>query len=149
MPLGPIGKVLAIAIRSVHLRAMIEVAEAWACRDDCLKGDHGSTRRRGLTLLASSQWQQVTRELGVDLPWHTRRANVLVETDMLASLIGHTIRVGQVRVRIHGETTPCDEMDQLHSGLKAILTPDCRGGIYGHILDNGRIRVGDMVRQEG
>ena len=54
-------------------------------------------------------------------------------------------KAGEVRVRIHAETIPCDEMDLLHPGLKAALTPDCRAGVYGHILDDGRIRIGDLV----
>ena len=140
-----IGKIRAIATRSAHLGPMVDVGEARAFADACLVGDHGSSRRRGLTLLASGQWQQVTSELGVDLPWHTRRANILVEANTLAPLIGQTIRVGEVRVRIHAETIPCDEMDLLHPGLKAALTPDCRAGVYGHILDDGRIRIGDLV----
>ena len=140
-----IGKVLAIALRSVHRGPMFEVPEAQAYADDCLKGDHGSSTKRGLTMLASVQWRQAMAELGADLPWHTRRANVLIDADTLEPLIGRTIRVGRIGVRVHAETKPCGEMDRMLPGLTAALTPDCRAGVYGQILNNGVIRVADVV----
>ena len=158
-----VGKILAIALRSRHLGPMIEAQQVTAVANGCLQDDHGSSQRRGLTLLSSTQWQHVSNELGVDLPWHTRRANVLVEAPTLAPLIGKKIRIdrprsGQVgapqaaarndaivRVQIHAETKPCSEMDEFHPGLKDALVPDCRGGVYGKILDSGQIQVGDYI----
>ena len=95
------GNVLAIATRSVHRGPMIKTDQADAYCDDCLKGDHGFTTRRGLTLMAAGQWEIVMKQLGVDLPWHTCRANVLIDADTLEPLIGKTIQIGPVKVWIH------------------------------------------------
>ena len=95
-----------------------------------LVGDHGSSAQRGLTLIASKQWHQINRELEASLPWHCRRANVLVEASSLANLIGQHLRIGPVRV---------------HPGLFATLVPDCRGGVYGRVIDDGAIQVGDPL----
>lgn len=84
-------------------------------------------------------------QLRIDLPWHTRRANLLIDTDTLAMLIGRTIHIGPVRVTVHAETKPCDEMDHYHPGLRQALVADCRGGVYGQIESDGQISVGDMV----
>lgn len=140
-----VGEVLAIATRSVRRGPMFETRQVEAYGDACLEGDHGSSSRRGLTLLAEQQWQQVMSQLGVDLPWHTRRANLLIRADTLVPVIGKIIHIGVVSVHVHAETKPCGEMDRYYPGLCEALTADCRGGVYGHILNSGLIQVGDVV----
>ena len=140
-----IGRVLAIAIRSDHRGPMIEANQAEAYANGCLAGDHGSSVERGITLLASRQWKQVIQQLGVDLPWHTRRANLLIEADTLEHLIGKTIRIGNLRVDVKAETKPCQGIDQWQPGLRDALAIGCRGGVYGQIIDSGTIQVDDKV----
>ena len=41
-------------------------------------GDHGSSRRRQITLLSTEQWQTTCTEVGSDVAWTTRRANLLI-----------------------------------------------------------------------
>lgn len=110
-----------------------------------LEGDVESSPSRGVTLLARRQWEQVMAELGRDLPWHTRRANVLIDADSLAHLIGRTIALGELMVAIAGETQPCRLMDEQCPGLKNALRPDCRAGVHGRILQGGRLAVGDWL----
>ncbi len=143
-----IGPIVAMAVRPAARQAMHEVTRAAVATDGSLDGDHGDGGRRGITLLSARQWREVTNELGADLPWQTRRANILVDCDRLGHLIGHTIRVGAVTVRIHAETTPCAIMNEFHPGLQAALAPDCRAGVYGQVLDGGDIAVGDTVALE-
>jgi len=124
---------------------MIEVEAATAVENGGLNGDVNSRPDRGITFLASQQWGVVLSDLAKDLPWHTRRANVLVEAAGLAHLVGKTISLGEVAVRIIAESKPCSLMDRLEPGLRAALTPDCRGGVYGRIVQGGRLRVGDEI----
>lgn len=140
-----IGRVLKIALRTRPKGPMQEVPEASGSENGGLTGDVSSRPDRGITFLASQQWAEATRELEKELPWHTRRANILVDAASLAELIGRTISVGDVRVRINAETRPCSLMDRLEPGLRAALTPDCRAGVYGRILNDGQLRVGDLV----
>ncbi len=140
------GMVAAIALRTSEGGPMREVGEVAASVDGGLAGDVESRPDRGITLIDRQQWSDVTRELNApDLPWHTRRANVLVDGVRMAGLIGQTIRIGQVEVRVNAETKPCGMMDDLHPGLRAALKPDCRGGVYGRIVRGGVISVGDRV----
>ncbi|MCG8405572.1 MAG: MOSC domain-containing protein [Phycisphaerales bacterium] len=141
-----VGKVLSIALRSEDNGPMQEVTEVDAAEDGGLSGDVSSSPDRGITFLASEQWGEVTRELGVEIPWHTRRANVLVEANRLGSLIGRTVSVGDIQVKINAETKPCGLMDKLQAGLKDVLKPDCRAGVYGRIIRGGKLRVGDVVK---
>lgn len=140
-----IGKVLGIALRTQPKGPMREVQSAHAVVDHGLEGDLASQPERGITLLASGQWNQVVRELAANIPWHTRRANVLIESDGLSHLIGKEIAIGDVIIQINAETVPCGLMDQLVPGLRNVLKPDCRGGVNGRILNGGVIKIGDEV----
>jgi MOSC domain-containing protein YiiM len=90
----------------------------------------------------------MTRELGVDVPPVARRANVLVSGVDLPRSRGRVLRLGGVRVRILGEVTPCERMDEAHEGLRAAMRPDWRGGVFGEVLDDGLVSVGDVARWE-
>lgn len=149
MPNGQVGRVLAIALRCKDKGQMNEVTEVQAQRDGGLAGDNAARPERGLTLLATAQWQEVQKELQANLPWYTRRANVLVDIKKLGHLIGAEIKIGEVVLKVEGETRPCDLMDRLHNGLKSALKPECRGGVHGRILESGTIRVGDAVTITG
>lgn len=139
------ARILAIALRPAAKAAMQETVHARAETDGGLEGDYSGSADRGITLLDREKWDQVTRELGADIPWHSRRANVLVEGMELAETIGKTVRLGDVQVAVKAETKPCGLMDEIHPGLRAVLEPGCRGGVYGRITVGGTIKVGDPV----
>lgn len=101
--------------------------------------------KREITLLSAESWADACRELGVDLPWRLRRANLLIEGIDLSTTIGATLSIGPTRIQVHGETKPCGIMDQQYDGLRKALAPKCRGGVYGQVLVGGTIRVGDHV----
>lgn len=140
----PLGRVLAIALRPKRADTMQLVQEAKAEREGCLAGDHSKSSKRGITLLSASQWADVVADLGFDLPWHARRANVLIDAQNLGDLVGKTIRIGDVDVQINGITYPCAHIEEMHPGLLKALTGD-RGGVYGRILNDGVVRIGDAV----
>ena len=84
------------------------------------------------------------------LPWHVRRANLLVEGVQLPREPGRVIAIGPtLRIEVTMECDPCSRMDEIQPGLKDALTPDWRGGVLGRILSDGEIAVGDEVRIEG
>lgn len=140
-----VGTILAIAVRTVEDGPMREIQRAEATLDGGIKGDLASSPERGITFISAAQWRDAVRLLDTDLPWHTRRANVLIDADSLAHLIGKTVVFGRVRVAIKDETRPCGLMDQLHAGLKDALKPDCRAGVHGQVLAGGAFSVGDAV----
>jgi len=140
-----VGRILALAVRTGKKQAMRQISRTAATADGGLDGDVPSRPDRGITFLSSKQWSDVTGELDVSLPWHTRRANVLIDCDSLQHLIGRQIRAGQVTVSVIAETKPCGLMDEIHNGLRNALTPACRGGVYGRILQGGPLAVGDPI----
>jgi MOSC domain-containing protein YiiM len=140
------GKLIAIA-KAAELRAPLqELASSNVTVEAGIDGDaRGRKRDRQVTVLFRESWNDACLELGVDLPWTTRRANLLVAGVAAPQNAGGKIRIGDVTLEIMLETDPCFLMEQAHSGLKAALTPEWRGGVCCKVLSGGRISVGDSV----
>ncbi|QYJ86218.1 MOSC domain-containing protein [Shewanella mesophila] len=106
----------------------------------------GKPGRRQVTVLSAQQWQLACNELNIDLPWTTRRANLLIEGFEFSPLsVGKVLHIGDLRLHITGETDPCKKMEMTQPGLKAALTPDWRGGITCRVLNDANINIGDPV----
>lgn len=140
------GKILAIALRSSKRGPMELVDRATASENGGIEPNHNVQTDRGITFISSEQWSEVQQELNApELPWHTRRANVLVEGLVMRDLLGKTVQIGDVVVDIKQETEPCGLMDKLHQGLRKTLEPACRGGVHGRVVQGGDIAVGDTI----
>ncbi len=137
-----------IAVRGASRAPMREVQEASVTVTDGIVEDYRGTGLRQVTFIDAGQWRQVVGELGVDLPWHTRRANLLVGGLDLPGTVGSRLRIGDCLFEIHGETEPCERMNELQAGLRAGLAPEMRGGVWGKVLESGHIRVGQSVEIE-
>ena len=144
--MSTLGTLRSIAVREASRAPMKEQQQVEVTVTHGIVEDYRGTGLRQATLLDAGQWQQVIAELGVDLPWHTRRANLLIEGIDLRAAVGQRMQIGECRFAIGGETTPCARMDELQPGLRSILVPEMRGGVWGKVLQGGQLRVGDSVR---
>ncbi len=109
---------------------------------DDLRGRPGE---RQVTVLAREAWQRGCAELGAELAWTTRRANLLVEGLELEGSAGRRIAIGSLLLEICGETAPCPRMDEQHEGLRAALERGWRGGVSCRVLVPGVVSVGDAA----
>ncbi|MHA3839822.1 MOSC domain-containing protein [Sphingomonas aestuarii] len=106
----------------------------------------GGKGKRQVSLIEAGDWAAAMAELGHDLPWWVRRANLLVEGLDLPQRPGARVRIGgDVVIEITTECDPCSRMEEILPGLKAALTPDWRGGALGRVLSGGRIAIGDAI----
>lgn len=120
------------------------------CRGRIAPGKNG---RRQISLIEAESWQAALADAGLvgarALPWHVRRANLLVEGVKLPREVGRIIAIGQsLRIEVTCECDPCSRMDEIEPGLLAALAPDWRGGVLGRVIADGEIAVGDEVRIE-
>ena len=108
----------------------------------------GGTGRRQVTLMERGDWTAAMAEIGRDLPWWERRANLLVEFD-LPQRPGARLRIGRdVLLEVTRDTEPCHRMEAIAPGLFAALSPDWRGGACSRVLVGGEIVLGDEIRIE-
>ena len=125
---------------------METLEEAAVTVDAGIAGDaRGRLRGRQVTVLSRESWEAACADLGREVPWTTRRANILVEGLELADTVGRTLRIGAASLAVTGETDPCQRMDEQAAGLTAALTPDWRGGVTCTVTRDGAVKVGDAV----
>ena len=143
------AQICALAIRPAT-RAPLE--ECQALQIDATDGvcsDHGNSARRHITLFSEEQWRAACDQIGVDLPWTTRRANVLLRgLEFGPSHARARITIGDVSLQVHGELTPCFRMEEQATGLHDALVPEWRGGVHAEVISGGQIGIGDTVRLE-
>ena len=143
------GRLLGIATRAKS-RAPMQLHQQIAISlGSGLEGDfRGRTAGRNVTAISREGWEAAAAELGETLPWHTRRANLLLEGVDLREHGSALLRIGSVVLRITGECQPCARMDGEREGLRRCLAPEWRAGVECSVVTPGTIRVGDPVELE-
>ena len=135
----------AIFIKRAHHGPMDSRLRANLIAGRGLEGNADQGGRRQVTLIARERWDELMAGLDLSLDPASRRANLVVKGIDLAASGGRILRIGSCRVRLIGETRPCERMDDAATGLRAAMRERWGGGAYGEVLDNGEIAVGDAV----
>ncbi len=140
------GRLVGIARREKKRAEMEILKDAEISDESGVANDfRGRPGKRQVTVMSAEAWASACKELGQEIPWTTRRANLLVEDVELPQRTGDVIKVGGVRLLITMEVDPCSRMEEQVQGLRSALTPEWRGGVACTVLKGGPVRVGDNV----
>lgn len=139
------GSIAAIWIKRFKRGPMDEVEHAHLIEGRGIEGNANQGGRRQVTILDESAWLEMMASLQADMAPSTRRANLLVRGLDLRDSRGKVLVCGDVRIRIFGETRPCERMDEALPGLLEVMRGGWRGGAYGEVIRGGVIEVGDAI----
>jgi MOSC domain-containing protein YiiM len=139
-----VSQLLKIWIKRFKRGPMDQVSRAAVVAGRGIVGDanHGSVRQ--VTILSDNDWNAVTAGPGTPDPI-VRRANLLVSGVDLVNSRNKILQIGSIRIRLLGETRPCERMDEAKHGLRAAMSVPYGGGAFGEVLDDGEIAIGDHV----
>lgn len=142
------GRIEAIWVKRAKRGVMDAVPTAELVAGEGVKGSADRRGKRQVTLIEREAWSAMMAELSADVPPAARRANVMLSGVRLADTRGRVLRLGSTRIRIAGETLPCERMEEACTGLRAVMRPDWRGGAFGEVITGGSISVNDIATWE-
>lgn len=143
------GNLVGIA-RALEIGAPLEeIPSATVTVEAGVEGDaRGRKPLRQVTVLFREGWEDACRDLGAEVPWTKRRANLFVANLDRPRATGGRLRIGDVELEVTKETAPCHLMDKAHDGLRAALQPDWRGGVCCRVIRGGEIQLGDRIEYD-
>ena len=139
------GRLAAIWIKRFKRGPMDPSSEATMVKGRGIEGNANQRGKRQVTIISKEMWEKLMDEVGGDQDPASRRANLMVSGVDLSDIQGPVLAIGNVRIRIHGESRPCERMEEAQPGLKTAMEAPWRGGAFGEVLDDGTISVGDPV----
>jgi MOSC domain-containing protein YiiM len=139
------GTLQAIWIKRMRRGPMDPADTAQLVAERGIVGNANQGGKRQVTIIEQEVWNGLMDRLRGSLPPSTRRANLMVSGIGLTNSRGRVLHIGACRVRIYGETKPCERMEEAMSGLRQAMYKEWAGGAYGEVVDDGLISVGDKV----
>ena len=142
------SKLEQIWIKRMHRGPMDSAERARVVAGKGIVGNANQGGKRQVTIVSNKHWTDVTAPLGDTPDPRLRRANLLVSDVDFSDARGKILKIGNVRVRIYGETRPCEQMEAAVPGLRDAMSVPWGGGAHGEVLDDGEIAIGDPVSLE-
>ena len=143
-----VGELVTIWIKRAKNGPMDPVKAAMLVSGEGLQGNANRQGRRQVTIISRERWSELAAMLDADIAPSIRRANLMVSGVDLEKTRGRILRIGSARLRVNGETRPCERMEEAHRGLQAAMRERWGGGAFAEVLDGGPIAVGDVVAWE-
>ena len=140
------GRLEAIWIKRFKRGPMDPIEQATMVEGRGIEGNANQGGKRQVTIISKERWDQLMAEVGGDKDPSSRRANLMVSGIDLSETRERVLAIGSVRIRIQGETRPCERMDEAQHGLRGAMQASWAGGAFGEVLDDGTIHVGDTVQ---
>jgi MOSC domain-containing protein YiiM len=153
---GRWGVVAAIFVSREAKQPMSSLAEVRAYAGKGLEGDRyasgAGTFSNGhpnnqLTLVEEEALAAAQRDYGMSVSGAETRRNLLTCGISLNHLVGREFRIGDVRVRGLKLCEPCGYLEKV-TGKEVVKTLRHRCGLRAEILNDGNIKIGDLIIEQ-
>ena len=105
----------------------------------------GLPSKRQVTLIEREQIAGHAATLGLPtIPPGVVRSNIETTGIDLIALVGRQVQVGEAVLHFYEGRKPCDKMDRICAGLRALMEDD-RQGVLAQVVRGGTIRIGDGI----
>jgi len=106
----------------------------------------GQPSKRQVSLIEREQIAEHAATLGLQtiVPGAVR-SNIETTGLDLVALVGKQVQIGDAILFLYEARTPCEKMDRVCPGLRALME-DGHQGVLAQVICGGVIRVGDKVR---
>ncbi|HTD65318.1 MAG TPA: MOSC domain-containing protein [Candidatus Limnocylindria bacterium] len=105
----------------------------------------GQPSKRQVSLMEREQIGEHAATLGLQsIPPGAVRSNIETLGIDLVALVGREVRVGEAILFFYEARMPCEKMDRICQGLRALME-ERRQGVLAQVIQGGMIRVGDEV----
>ena len=104
--------------------------------------------KRQVTLIEREQIGEHAAALGLEtISPGAVRSNIETDGIDLVALVGRNVRIGDALLYLYEPRTPCEKMDRICEGLRALME-NSKQGVLAQVIRSGTIRVGDVIRKE-
>ena len=140
------GELLEIWLKKNHGEPMVALTEAEVRAGEGIKDSAKEPHAdRQVTVLSKESWEAATESIGKSVDPRERRANFIVSGVELEETIGKILQIGELKIKVTGETVPCKLMNEVSDGLRDALKPEWRGGVTGSVINDCLVKKGDSV----
>ena len=140
------GELLEIWLKKNHGEPMVALTEAKVRAGEGIKDSAKEPHAdRQVTVLSKESWEAATESIGKSVDPGERRANFIVSGVELEETIGKILQIGELKIKVTGETVPCKLMNEVSDGLRDALKPEWRGGVTGSVINDCLVKKGDSV----
>jgi len=105
----------------------------------------GGPTKRQVTLIEREILQRHADALGLAaIAPGIARSNIETEGIDLSASVGRRLRLGTAVLEVVEPREPCEKMEAIAPGLRALMTPPCQG-VIARVIESGTAKIGDAV----
>jgi len=101
--------------------------------------------REQITLIESENIDYYNNTFNTKFTYLEFRRNIVTKNIKLNDLVGKTIQVGEIKLKVNDLCRPCKDLQQRLGKSNIIKEFLRRGGLRCEILSSGNIKIGDKI----
>ena len=131
--------------QEIEKKETIEVVASKGIVGDRYFHDFNGDREQ-ITLIESENIDYYNNTFSTKFTYLEFRRNIVTKNIKLNDLVGKTIQVGEIKLKVNDLCRPCKDLQQRLGKSNIIKEFLRRGGLRCEILSSGNINIGDKIR---